>query len=229
MEFLDGTRPLLLCAAIIGLGGGAFLWWRMVRRLGRAVFGRAQPPVGTVGWLARLTLGVVLLAVGAAALGLWSALAAYRDLSRRTHFAEVQCIALASTKLRVYYVPIERDGRRGATETYDVDGDEWTVGGDILRFRPLVSHLGVDTVFQVTRVEGRWLTAADANQHKGTAHDRGTTGRGWLALYRDGARGPLGWLVAGAHGQAVSQLPDRRAVYDLYATPNGFVVDKRTF
>jgi hypothetical protein len=84
-------------------------------------------------------------------------------------------------------------------------------------------------VFQVSRIEGRWLKAADANQHKGTAHDRGTTGPGWLALYRDGARGPLGWLVAGAHGQAVSQLPDRRAVYDLYATPNGFVVDKRTF
>jgi hypothetical protein len=47
-------------------------------------------------------------------------------------------------------------------------------------------------------------------------------------LYRTADRAPLKWLVAGAHGQAVSQLPDRRAVYDVYVTPNGYVLDKRT-
>jgi hypothetical protein len=36
------------------------------------------------------------------------------------------------------------------------------------------------------------------------------------------------WIVDGAHGQAVSQLPDRRAVYDIYVTPNGYIVDKRS-
>jgi hypothetical protein len=132
-------------------------------------------------------------------------------------------------KLRVWLVPIERDGTRGATETYDIDGDEWTVGGDVLRMRPFLTVLGVETVYNLSRVEGRWLKAADANVHHGTAFDRGGgTGPGWLTLYKAGTKGPLGWLVAGAHGQAVSQLPDRRALYDLYVTPNGLVVEKRT-
>jgi hypothetical protein len=90
--------------------------------------------------------------------------------------------------------------------------------------------LGLETVHRVTRVEGRWLKAPDANTHKPTAFDRGggTTHR-WLAFYRDGRRGPLGWLIDGVHVQAVSQLPDRRAVYDLSMTPNGLVVNKRSF
>jgi hypothetical protein len=171
----------------------------------------------------------VLCSLGIAALGLWAALANYLDLSKKTHIAEVQCIELGPSKLRLFYVPIDGKGRRGATETYDLDGDEWTVGGDVLRFQPLLEYLGLETVYQVTRVEGRWLKAVDANAHRATAYDRGVTGRGWLVLYRDGARGPLGWLIEGAHGQAVSQLPDRRAVFDLYITPNGLVVDKRSF
>ena len=66
-------------------------------------------------------------------------------------------------KLRVYLVPIDNDGARGATEIYDLDGDEWQVGGDVLRFRPFMTALGVQPVFRLTRVEGRWNAAADAN------------------------------------------------------------------
>ncbi len=78
-------------------------------------------------------------------------------------------------------------------------------------------------------MEGRWLRASDANAHQATAHDRlGGTGWGWLLMLHEGTRGPLGFLVAGVHGQAVSQLPDRRAVYDVYVTPGGFVLEKRS-
>jgi hypothetical protein len=229
MPILDGARPLLVIVALAGLVLGGWPILRVLRRLGRAVLRRPQPPWSRARYLFVLAFSALTVGAGLTALGLWMAIAGLGDVGKKTHVAEIQCIELRPTRLRVYYVPIERDGRRGATETYDLDGDEWTVGGDVLRFRPLLVHLGVDTVYQVTRVEGRWLKASDANAHPATANDRGATGRGWLALYRDGTRGPLGWLIAGAHGQAVSQLPDRRALYDLYVTPNGFVVEKKTF
>lgn len=225
----DHARWLLLAVGAAGVFFGALPLLWMVRRAGRAIIRRPQPPVGGGRYLLALVSGALLVAAGLASLGLSVALSSYRAVGKKVRVAEVQCIDLGAQKLRVYYVPIESDGSRGATETYDVAGDEWTVGGDVLRFRPFLNALGVDTVFKVSRVEGRWLKAADANAHKGSAFDRqGGTTSGWLALYRDGARGPLGWLIAGAHGQAISQLPDRRALYDLYVTPNGFVVDKRT-
>jgi hypothetical protein len=91
-----------------------------------------------------------------------------------------------------------------------------------------LTPLGLETVHKVTRVEGRWVAAADANAHKPTAYDvGGGTSAAWLTLYRDGARGPLKLLVAGVHGQSVSQLPDRRALFDLFITPDGYVLDKR--
>ena len=45
---------------------------------------------------------------------------------------------------------------------------------------------------------------------------------------RGADKAPVRWLVEGAHGQYVSQLPDRRSVYDVFITPNGYVVDKRS-
>ena len=98
----------------------------------------------------------------------------------------------------------------------------------MLRFRPFMTALGVQPVFRLTRVEGRWNAAADANAHKGTAFDRAPPSTSWLGLYRGADKAPMRWIVDGAHGQAVSQLPDRRAVYDIYVTPNGYVVDKRS-
>jgi hypothetical protein len=220
--------PLATIAAVGLLVGVLPLLW-VVRRFGRALSGQMQPPVGASRYLMALATSALLIGAGLAALGLTVALATYHSFTKKRHVAEVQAIELAPQKMRVFFVGIEPDGTRGPTETYDVDGDEWTVGGDVLRFKPFLTVMGIETVYKVTRVEGRWLKADDANVHKATAFDReGGTGTGWLELYRNGARGPFGWMVAGAHGQAVSQLPDRRAVYDLFVTPNGFIVDKRT-
>jgi len=225
----DSIRWPLATVAAVGLLVGALPLLWTVKRLGRAVTGRVQAPVPGSRYVLALVTSVLLIGVGLAALGLSVALATYHSFTKKRHVAEVQAVEVAPQKLRVYFVAIEPDGARGATETYDVDGDEWTVGGDILRFKPFLTVMGVETVYKVTRVEGRWLKADDANVHKSTAFDReGGTGPGWLQLYKNGARGPFGWMVAGAHGQAVSQLPDRRAVYDLYVTPNGFIVDKRS-
>jgi len=225
----DGAPWPLLALSVGAIVVGVLPLFWVVRRLGRAILRRPQPSVGTLRYAMALATGALLVGAGLAALGLAVALQTWHTFTKKTHVAEVQCIQLAPQKLRMYLVPIEHDGTRGATETYDLDGDEWTVGGDVLRFRPQLTLLGLETVYGLSRVEGRWLKAEDANAHKATAFDRaGGTSATWLELYKNGARGPFKWLIAGAHGQAVSQLPDRRAVYDLYVTPNGFIVDKRT-
>lgn len=222
--------PLPLAAiAVFGIGLGLLPLGWLVRRLLRALFRRPQPAAKASRYVLALVAAAVLLGVGVGALGLAAALQSYRAFTTKTHVAEIQCVELAPQSLRVYLVPIGPDGSRGTTETYDLAGDEWTVGGDVLRLAPFLTVLGLETFYKVTRVEGRWLAAADANRHAATAFDRGGgTTWAWLSLLRAGTRGPLRWFVAGVHGQAVSQLPDRRAVYDLYVTPNGFVVDKRS-
>ncbi len=226
---MEGVPLSLLIVAVGAIVVGLIPLGWLARRFGRTILRRPQPRAGLGKHALALASGAILVGAGLAAVGLILALQTWRAFTKKTRVAEVQCIELAPSRLRVYFVPIDRDGLRGATEVYDLDGDAWQVGGDVLRFRPQLTLVGIQTVYGIHRVEGRWLKAEDANAHKGTAFDReGGTSASWLQLYRDGARGPLGWLVAGAHGQAVSQLPDRRAIYDLYVTPDGFVVDKRT-
>jgi len=226
---VEAARWPLALVAVVGLFGGIWPLIWLMKRMGRTVARRPQAPVSASRYVLALATGVALMGVGAGALGLLVALEAWSGFTKKTHVAEIQCIELAPQKLRVYLVPIEPDGARGATETYDVAGDGFQVGGEILRFKNWMTALGVQSVWRLDRVEGRWLKADDANAHKGTAFDRGGgVGPGWLQLYKNGASGPFKYVVAGANGQMVSQLPDRRAVFDLYATPNGFILDKRS-
>jgi hypothetical protein len=219
--------PLVALGAAAGLLGLLPILW-IVKRAGRGLARRPQPPVSGGRYVLAVVTSLVMLAVGFATLSLVAMLSSWSAFTKKTHVAEIQSFELGPHKLRVYLVPIEHDGVRGSTEIYDLDGDQWQVGGDVLRFRPSLTALGVDTVFRLTRVEGRWNAAADANSHKGSAFDRAPPSTMWTRLYRDADRAPLRWLVAGAHGQSVSQLPDRRAVFDLYVTPNGYVLDKRS-
>ena len=218
---------------LVALGVGAVLvglwplWW-MVRRAARRLGRTPQPPIAPGRYVLATLTSIVLVALGLSALSLLMMLQGWRAFTKKTHVAEIQAIELSPHKVRVYLVPIEHDGGRGATEIYDVDGDQWEVGGDVMRWKPFMTALGLEPVFRLTRVEGRWSSAADANSHKGTAFDRSPPSAAWLGLYRGTDKAPLKWLVAGAHGQYVSQLPDRRAVYDLYVTPNGYVLDKRS-
>lgn len=224
----DNLRWPLAAIAVCGLvlSAAPVLW--MLRRMVRALMGRPQPPISSTRYVMALVTSALLGGLAAAAFGLLLSLESWHAFTKKTHVGELQCIELQPGKLRVYFVPILDDGTRGATETYDLDGDQWAVWGDVLRLKPFLSGLGLSTVYQVSRVEGHWTKAEDANAHKGSAYDRsGGTGPTWLQLYKEGTKGPMGWLVAGVHGQAVSQLPDRRAVYDLYVTANGFIVDKR--
>jgi hypothetical protein len=229
MELLADAPEAVLLVALSGLVLGALpLLWIATRML-RFVARREQRYVGPTRYFFALSTSALMLGIGIGASGLAAALHGYRAFTAKTHVAEVQCIELAPSKLRLYYAEIGDDGRPREAETYDLDGDQWTVAGEVLRFRPFLTPLGVSTVHKVTRVEGRWISAADANARKPTAYDRdGGASPAWLAMLRHGTRGPLGWLIEGVHGQAVSQLPDRRAVYDLYITPNGYVLDKRS-
>src|SRR5579859_3169617 len=124
----------------VGIGGLVLGIWPLIhvcRRFGRMVLRRDQLPWGMTRYISTVATGAFLTGVGTASLGLWMALASFGDVGHKTQVAEIQCIELGPGKLRVYYVAIDKDGRRGATETYDLAGDEWQVGGDLVRFRSI--------------------------------------------------------------------------------------------
>jgi hypothetical protein len=227
-DVIEEAPRLLLATGAAAVFLAAILGLAMLRRMARGVVGRNEKPWGIVRWLLTLIVSLALAGYGASALMVAAALTGYRAFSDKTRVAEVQCIELEPGKLRLYYVELDPAGKRGATRTFDLNGDEWTVGGEVLRWRPFLTALGAKPYAGITRVEGRWSKAADANAHKPTAFDLHADTIGtWRWLQHNGERGPLKWAIDGVHGSAVSQQADRLAVYDVSITPDGYVLSKR--
>src|SRR3954471_1294721 len=103
-------HALLLWVGIGGLVLGIWPLWHILKRLGRLVARRAQPPWGLTRYISTVATGAFLTGVGVGSLGLWLALGAFDDVGKKSHVAEVQCIELGPGKLRLYYVPIDKQG-----------------------------------------------------------------------------------------------------------------------
>ena len=143
----DPSWPVpLVGVAAGGLILGAMLLLSMFARIGRRLRDKQQPPVGIFRSLFNLAITAVLLGAGLGAAGLLFALRGYQTFTQKTHVAEVQCIELGPGKLRLYFTAVGEGGKKGETRTYDLDGDQWTVSGDVLRFQPYLTVLGLETV-----------------------------------------------------------------------------------
>ncbi len=106
--------PLVAVSVTSLLIGGALVVWLM-RRIGRAVLRRPQPATGAMRYVLTFAFAALTVGIGLAAAGLLFALQTYESFSKKVIVAEVQCIETAPGKLRLFYVPIEKDGTRGAT------------------------------------------------------------------------------------------------------------------
>lgn len=169
----------------------------------------------------------ILLVVAALALSaaVWGMLQTYQVLRRRDVVATIECWpSTRAGEFRLVYRPFVQ-GRPGPAQVYQLYGDQWSMGGDLLIWRAPALLTGARTWYKVTRVEGRYATAARARSHPHAAYDVGG-GSDWLwrLLYRC-----QGWIpgVEAVYGGSVYMPPDPTKQFILYATPSGFLVKPR--
>ena len=87
-----------------------------------------------------------------------------------------------------------------------------------------MNYLGFQTSFKVTRLEGRYLTAADQRTQPIAAYDlNGGTDAVWLALYRGRRVWPYTQVVDAVYGSAAYQLLDEGARYEILVGPSGLI------
>ena len=91
-------------------------------------------------------------------------LQAYRAF---THKEMVGIIDARKTKGLDYdiflrFTPVEK-GIKAEEKIYKIKGDQWSIGGDILKFEDWVNFIGIHTGYKTTRIHGRYLKAEDEN------------------------------------------------------------------
>lgn len=121
------------------------------------------------------------------------------------------------------FTPVKK-GQRDSTIQLPINGDQWVVGGDIVRWKDAFTFLGLKSMYRLYRVEGQYLQGSDTKE-KPSVHFVGKGGDNtlWNQLYKIGNRI---FFVSGVFGAKVFNYPSYNSYFEIYVTEDGFVMKK---
>lgn len=173
-----------------------------------------------------LLISLLFIAAGSAMLMTAMYLQAYKAF---THRKMVGIIDARKTKGLDYdiflrFTPVEK-GVKAEEKIYKIKGDQWAIGGDILKFEDWINFIGIHTGHKTTRIHGRYLKAQDENMKQHTAYDiNGGTDAIWLYLYENSGKIPF---VKTVYGNSVYAFPSDDEIYEVFVTTSGYSIEKK--
>ena len=168
--------------------------------------------------LLRLLLVLALVALTAFSI----ALGAYRAFSHEELVAIVRCEKLNRPGEFLLEVTPMEDEIPGITQRYEMAGDQWSIGGDVLKWEPWLAFAGLKSRHKLTRLSSRYWTAqAEMTQPRKDYDLNGGTSPVWRWFYSSGT--PLPFIDA-VYGNAayVPVQPGRR--WGVYVTHSGYFI-----
>jgi len=166
------------------------------------------------GSLMLLLCGLVVFAIAG-----WAQ--TYRALTHNELVAHIQAAPLVGQPqtMSVTYTPV-RDGQDGVPLTYSVKGDEWLLGGDVLKWQDYLNIMGVNTGYRITRLQGLYQDANDERTKEHTAYNLGGTTSNVYTFLKNHAT--LAPFVRAVYGNYVAMLPAPGVTYNVYVSTSGY-------
>ena len=175
----------------------------------------------------KLLLALLLILAISSAVLFTAFLRSYHAFTQKEMVAIVECVPLANNEFDfgLTVIPVVRQEHREMT-SYPIKGDQWAIGGDILKWKDVVNFLGLHTMYRLDRVEGRYKFADDAQTKPVSAYALGKEERGryWSLLYKFGHKLPF---VTAVYGNTVYMDPVFGEKFEIYVTTSGFMAQRR--
>ena len=171
----------------------------------------------------RLLSFVVLLLV-VAVLALLCALRSYQLFTGEELVAVIQCEVPPEGSPYRYLLRFSsfEGASRVLSQEFPMHGDQWSVGGDILKWHPWLNWIGLKNCYKLTRVSSRYLKAQDEIKNPKSAYDlNGGTDSFWRWLYRWGRSLPL---VEAVYGNTAYTMAEPGSRWGVYVTLSGYLV-----
>jgi hypothetical protein len=158
IDFLARLEPQYLIVGFTVLGGLLAVPLAMwaIRRLTDFRF--------VSGSVLLLTSALILMLGIAAAL----AAASLRTYNRLT--AEQEAARVAMRQVAPKHFTLSVQPKAGRAQNYEVLGDEWQIDARLLKWRPLATIAGFDTVYRLERLSGRYSDVAEERVAKRTVY-----------------------------------------------------------
>jgi len=119
------------------------------------------------------------------------------------------------------YTPVTR-GVSGITESFPMQGDQWMVGGDFLKWHPWLNLLGIKNRHKLTRLSSRYLKIEEEKAGPRSVYElNGGTDLLWQNLYRVGHWVPF---VEAVYGNAAYTFATPGSQWGIYVTHSGYLI-----
>ena len=169
---------------------------------------------------------VLLFLFCALALFIYLNLRSYRAFTHEDLVAKVICSPAPRGQLydmSLRYTPIVKDKLR-EERVYLLNGNQWLIEGEILKWKPVFNILGLNTLYKITRISGRYLFTNQQNSPAQTMYTlNGGTDYLWIMLHRLQNFFPF---IEAVYGNGAYTFPDRKASFGVYVTTSGFIIKK---
>ncbi len=224
----SGSIPIyvalgLLIASLALLMG--FIY-RRVYRLMRRLRRRPIPHIGIVTSTLRLLLILLVVTLSASVLFLLAFIQSYTAFTHRQLAAMVYCAPPEGPddEMALWLVTFDPP-TVGYLSHHRLRGQQWAVEGHILKWDDWLNFLGLQTMFKLTRVRGRYLRAEDVSNKPATASSlvEQEEDPRWRWLYEYGARLPF---ITAVYGNTVFTFPSDTKSFEIYVTPFGFMIEE---
>ena len=111
-------------------------------------------------------------------------------------------------------------------ETYTLNGDQFELGGEVVKFNNWATFLGFDTVYKLSRLESDYADAGEAKvKDRSVVELNGGTDSYWKSLEKN--QGRMKFLVNTVYGSYAGKfVQSGSTTYGLYITEDGFILDE---
>ena len=225
----SGSVPIYIAlgALVVSLALLIGFVWRRVHRLIRSLRGRPAATVGVIRSTVRLLLILLVVACSGATLMLFAFLQSYTAFTHREQVATVYCTPVPGTKKEMdLKLVIVDTPSAGHIRQYRLFGEQWAIEGHILKWEDWLNFLGLQTIYKLTRVRGRYVRAEDEVGRPVSAYSLIPSEEDpkWFWLYRFGELLPF---VNAVYGNTVFNLPSPTKGFEIYVTTSGFMTKEK--
>lgn len=176
---------------------------------------------GIFGWKSSLA-GLILLGVGIFLIWVAISVQAYLGLTGEIQVAQIRATKIEGLphQMSVEMTMYDKDGHPTSSKTYLVEGDEWMLQGNIIKFHPFFNILGIHSSYKLTRLEGRY---DDVNMERNSKHTVIELNGGDDNFFKTVQQQVwMSYWIDAAYGNAVFLMPDGRT-YNVMVSQTGLL------
>ena len=136
-------------------------------------------------------------------------------------------LSFAPLRPQVYQARLST-GDRCTVRTFELYGDEWRVDSQFVKWRPLGTLLGLDPLYRLERIEGRYRQIDEQNARPKRSYALDDASAIDLVRLTE-ALGPFNFLFDASYGSSTYSTMDPDYVYQVFETDSGIItrVEKR--